>query len=948
MLEDAGNGMFRLKKEHVPDSPQLPRGFGPADVRFVLNVEISSIYKKKGATRKVHNLVFMPDMESMDRFNARLDRIGNIKSDGRPILGLDCRDLLEIALETTPDSFLIPAHVWTPWFSILGSKSGFDSVEECFEDLASHIFAVETGLSSDPEMNYRVGVLDKFTLISNSDTHSPSKLAREANIFAGEPGYEAIREGIRTGGSAFRSRLERVGGPAELVAELTGSSEGFVGTIEFFPEEGKYHLDGHRKCSVRLDPQETEALGGKCPVCGHAVTVGVMNRVNELADRPPGSIPDKAAPFWRMLPLQEIVAQALDVGPQSKRVNGLYMDLLHRLGPELTILWSLPMEEIAHHAPAIIEEAIRRVRSGEVSIHAGFDGEFGKVELFGPGERDYFAGQDSFLAPAVPRRKKRVVGASPPGKKRRKPRVRDSDTSRRGNTDLNEEQRLAVETIDRPVLVQAGPGTGKTRTLTHRIAALIESGLAAPEEITAVTFTRKAAKEMRDRLEGLISVERARQCWVGTFHQLGSRLLDMLRDADSDHDEHTILDDDGALAVFRQATKDANLDLAPSAVPALFREVSLLKQNLVAPEGMPFESQAARALVAYAQCLLQAGALDLDDLLIRPIRLLQERPLDAHRIAQNCAKHLLVDEFQDVNRAQYEMVRLLSGKNGQGVFAIGDPDQAIYSFRGADRQFFFQFQQDFPLTKRVTLVRNYRSQPIILDASRQVLGEHGSAEPLVAQAGKGTPVRVVALPNASLEGKFIVKTIDEIMGGSSFLSVDSGNASLKDAKLGFRDFAVLFRLNAVGDQLEEQFQASGIPFQRARRAKPEDEAEELDPRAEAVTLMTVHASKGLEFPIVFLAGCEDGVIPYLPIEESQTRSADPDEERRLLYVAMTRAGQELFLTRSLRRVLFGRNLQNPESRFLRGIDGSLCDLSNPLEARRSGNAAGPRQCELFA
>ena len=217
-LEPAEDGLFRLKREHVPESEPTAGGFSPGDVRFLLNVEISSIYKKHGATRKVHNLIFMPDLESMDRFNARLDRIGNIKSDGRPILGLDSRDLLEIALESSADSFFIPAHIWTPWFSVLGSRSGFDSLEECFGDLTEHIFALETGLSSDPAMNHRVGSLDRYTLISNSDTHSPANLGREVNVFEGRPGYVAIREALRAGGgtvqivSGASCPLESIGG----------------------------------------------------------------------------------------------------------------------------------------------------------------------------------------------------------------------------------------------------------------------------------------------------------------------------------------------------------------------------------------------------------------------------------------------------------------------------------------------------------------------------------------------------------------------------------------------------------------------------------------------------------------------------------------------------------------------------------------------------------------
>ena len=268
-----------------------------------------------------------------------------------------------------------------------------------------------------------------------------------------------------------------------------------MGTVEFFPEEGKYHLDGHRKCSMRMEPQETEAQDGKCPVCGNPVTVGVMNRVMELADRKPGEFPERAAPFWRMLPLLEIVAQTLEVGPQSKKVAHAYGEILKRLGPELHILWTMPLDDIGTAAPEIIVEAVRRVRKGEVSIEAGFDGEYGKVRLFAPGEHDHFAGQESWLDLGVSpraRAKKRSVPKTRRKKSPKQPKPEADDQSHHG---LNDEQQQAVETWGRPILVQAGPGTGKTRTLTHRVAELIINGRAKPEEITAVTFTRKAARK---------------------------------------------------------------------------------------------------------------------------------------------------------------------------------------------------------------------------------------------------------------------------------------------------------------------------------------------------------------------------------------------------------------------------------------------------------------------
>jgi len=392
-LEPMEEGLFGFKSGLAPSPLIDSLSLSPGDIRFILNVEISSIYKKNGKVRKAHNLIFMPDMEAMDNFCARLGQRGNLNSDGRPILGLDCRDLLEIALETSEKSFAVPAHIWTPWFSVLGSKSGFDCMEECFEDLTDHVLALETGLSSDPEMNFRVSGLDGFTLISNSDTHSPSRLGREVNILAGQPSYPSIREALCRGGAGCRN-TENFLGPRQSIMEDKRVKKGapaFIGTIEFFPEEGKYHMDGHRKCGVRLDPEETENYGGKCPVCGHSVTVGVMNRVNQLADRPIGHTPSKAGYYWRMLPLIEIVADCLGCGVQAKKAKELHRKLISDLGPELEILWSLPLDVVETCAPVIVVEALSRMRSEQVRVDAGYDGEYGRVSIFEDNERKAFA-----------------------------------------------------------------------------------------------------------------------------------------------------------------------------------------------------------------------------------------------------------------------------------------------------------------------------------------------------------------------------------------------------------------------------------------------------------------------------------------------------------------------------------------------------------------------------
>ncbi len=373
-LEPAEPGLFRLKSEgNVPSPlPGVTPSAGP--VRFLLSAEISSIYKRHGATRKVHNLLYVPDFAAAERVGARLARIGNIASDGRPILGLDSRDLLEILLELAPEGFLVPAHIWTPWFSLFGSRSGFDSIEECFGDLTSHVFALETGLSSDPEMNRLISALDRLALISNSDCHSPAKLGREANLFATGFDFFSLRDAIRN-----------------------NRRDTFPGTIEFFPEEGKYHADGHRECRVCLDPHETRRLGLICPVCARPLTVGVKHRVMELADREEPVYPEGAPGFRSLIPLPEVLGDILGVGPSSKAVMREYARAIGRFGSEFNLLLHTPLEEISRQSP-LLGQAVGRVRQGQVIRRPGFDGEFGVIRVFAEGELERPTGRskDSF------------------------------------------------------------------------------------------------------------------------------------------------------------------------------------------------------------------------------------------------------------------------------------------------------------------------------------------------------------------------------------------------------------------------------------------------------------------------------------------------------------------------------------------------------------------------
>ena len=353
-LVSEGNGLYRLRDEYVKEESRKFPGEG---TRFVVSGEISSIYKKNGKTRKVHNVILLPGLEAADAMAQRLEKIGNIHSDGRPILGLDSHDLLEMMLDVCPEGILIPAHIWTPHFSVLGAKSGFDSVEECFEELAPYIHALETGLSSDPAMNWRISKLDRYQLVSNSDAHSPSKLGREANLLDIDCSYEGLYRAIQTG-------------------------EGLEGTVEFFPEEGKYHFDGHRKCGVSLSPVEAERLGGICPVCGKKLTMGVDHRVEQLADRAEGFVKKDGKKYESLVPLPEVISTCMGYSAASKKVQGCFEQMIQTLGTEFDILRNVPSEDIKSCTGERIAEGIENVRTGNVKRIPGYDGEYGKIELF--------------------------------------------------------------------------------------------------------------------------------------------------------------------------------------------------------------------------------------------------------------------------------------------------------------------------------------------------------------------------------------------------------------------------------------------------------------------------------------------------------------------------------------------------------------------------------------
>jgi uncharacterized protein (TIGR00375 family) len=345
-LVPLGNGLFELKK-------------GEKEVKFILTTELCNIFTQNGKVRRIHNLIFAPSFEVVEAIRSKLGNLGKLSSDGRPIFSFPAKELLKMILDISADCLIIPAHAWTPWFSIFGANSGFDSIEECFGELSPHIHAIETGLSSDPEMNWRLSALDGITLLSNSDAHSPNRLGREANAFDCDLVYKEIIETIRK-----------------------KDSKKLLFTIEFFPEEGKYHYDGHRQCGVISSPSQTRASQYLCPNCHKKLTVGVMHRVEELADRPEGFIPKKAIPSIHLIPLEEVIAEALGVRVGTKAVEAEYERLVERGGSEFQILLSATPDELASFVPARTLEGIIRMRQGKVSIIPGHDGVYGKISLF--------------------------------------------------------------------------------------------------------------------------------------------------------------------------------------------------------------------------------------------------------------------------------------------------------------------------------------------------------------------------------------------------------------------------------------------------------------------------------------------------------------------------------------------------------------------------------------
>lgn len=707
------------------------------------------------------------------------------------------------------------------------------------------------------------------------------------------------------------------------------TGKGYVGTVEFFPEEGKYHEDGHRKCNICLTPEETKKLNGICPVCGKPLTIGVLNRVCELADRGPDNkiIPVTGGEVFSLVPLPEIISEINGVGPQSKSVTIEYEKLIQKFGSELSILRQVPIDDISKHSP-LLGEGISRLREGKVIRHAGYDGEYGVIKLFEKDElvkKNFINLKLDIEIPQTKQEEKQEKNYSIPLNKPVSDEAPKKENKPKKNK-LDEFQKNAVESLDSQLLIIAGPGSGKTTVLTRRISHMITEKNIKPENCLAITFTKRAAQEMRERLYKLLNTK-SELINIHTFHSL-------------------------CFSILKENYEKAGLKEG-------FRVITDKEKELYKDKELP------------------ENVLEFDDLITLTVKLFEENP-DITKSYQEHFEYISIDEYQDIDENQYKLIKFLCPQNGS-ICAIGDPNQAIYGFRGGDAKFFNNFTQDYTNAKIINLKNNYRSTGNIVEASNQMINSYN----IISQYDKPhEKITIHTAPTDKAEAEFVVSTIENLIGGHSFFSLDSDRSLGQEQDYSFSDFAVLYRTSSQAELLIEAFERSGMPYanysndllcdkksihnllnsltddepiidqienyefsqeiedyilnylkELAANHTGKDEfihevsmlkeSDTFDKRADRIALMTLHCSKGLEFNCVFIVGLEDGILPLYRAKEL----SEIEEERRLLYVGMTRAEKRLFLSHAIKRKWLGtyRNLEI--SPFLKQIKDDLLKLS---------------------
>jgi superfamily I DNA/RNA helicase len=892
-------------------------------------------------------------------------------------------------------------------------------MEECFEDLSGHIYAVETGLSTDPAMNWMCSFLDQYTLLSNSDAHSPEKLGRNANLFKSELCYTGMVNAMKE-----------------------GTPDKFGGTFDMFPQEGKYHYDGHRKCGVRWDPVETLRHRGICPVCGKKVTVGVTNRVVELSDREDIKERKNRLPFYSIIPLKEMLAEIEGVGEKSKKITKKYEQLIEKAGSEFNLLHFLPQEELKKFGGEVLAEGIRRMRNHEVIINEGYDGEYGQIKVFQPDEVKYLSTQESLfdVTNQFKQNPKRGLINFSLEEYQKLEQLYKTNTNVAGDQPeyaiegkgvmkgLNHQQIKAASHENGAAAVMAGPGTGKTRVLTHRIAHLVKEEGIEPGHILAITFTNKAAEEMEGRCFHLLNDNEAvRNINVSTFHAFGYQILQKYEN-NNNGESLTILDESG-----KQDFISGLFSVGVREAQRYASAFSAIKQEIKEAEDIG-DNEFKSAFNEYMNKLSHYELYDLDDLIYRPVKLMLKNT-EIRKALQKQYQWILVDEFQDINAIQYRMLQLLTDEDpNPNLYIIGDPNQAIYGFRGSSTKFISRFIEDYKQTEIYKLDTSYRCSKNILRASSDILQEEG-----LNGLNDGVKIKISQQQTDKSEAEYIARTIEQLSGGLRFFSMDSritqgeGDANIESLS----DFAILCRTKAQMKTIEKALLDHTIPYQliaedeffknplvrkirdllvlsedqnnkflleKFQKDKPvlEDSGElaealnQLDnvnkkidtihrklnykdedgkevveklrqigsrygndlpgflkylslgagpdlheTNTEKVTVMTLHASKGLEFKCVFIAGCENGLLPYALYKNMEV---DTEEEKRLLYVGMTRAQDYLYLTHARKRYLFGKQQDMQRSPFLNKIEKELTEIEKGTFRKKQED---DKQLKLF-
>ncbi|UCB47436.1 MAG: UvrD-helicase domain-containing protein [Spirochaetota bacterium] len=887
-------------------------------------------------------------------------------------------------------------------------------------------------------MNWLCSFLDRYTLISNSDAHSPGKLGREANIFETELSYDAIIGAMRS-----------------------GNSDNFLGTVEFFPQEGKYHYDGHRKCGICWNPLQTIKNNNICPVCGKKVTIGVMNRVMQLSDRGTEESDSNRTPYHSLIPLKEILSEITATGSGSKKVETLYHDIIKYAGSELNLLLNLPLDEIKTMFPGVIFEAVKRMREGDVYIEEGYDGEYGRIRVFEDKENESRLRQKSLFtqihANAHAKEDKRSFIFDLTDYKNIDQRRTQEAFIPTPTQTLNEEQHRAKEHDRGPAIVLAGPGTGKTQILTMRIAWLIQNKSVDPKTILAITFTNRAANEMRNRVKEFLNDKELTKDMEGsepvicTFHKFALSVLKNYPEMMKRSSSFSIIDEEQKRYILKNLGCDKNIigritDAISKSKQHLGTSVSEFKdsENEVS-KANTLENQLHILAQRYESYLRENDLFDLDDLISSVCTIFSGNTKIVSQYRERF-HWIMVDEYQDINYAQYRMIQFLVHPEDSNLFVIGDPNQAIYGFRGASVEFIRQFLEDYPQAAVYRLKKSYRCSNEILKGSQDVIQGKDNFD-LEGLKG-GVKISITKHPTDKSEAEWVARTIEKMMGGLRFFSIDSKissgevefdrldslsnskqldspqglancNVPLDSTAMSLSDFAVLTRIGRQMDVLKKAFNDHSIPFQEVsevpffekepvrsiidllklsicpenqflnKRAKEmkfafkngitaftdlinkkisvkdklltiienaflkEREENEQDitmllnlagqyssafdllaqvslgtgadsykPTIEAVSLLTIHSAKGLEFTTVFIVGCEEGLLPY---SLYKGRPADFEEEKRLLYVGMTRARRRLLLSHASKRFLMGREYNLVRSPYLDSIEDALME-----------------------